>query len=92
MLWENQQQRALSPQHEARWLNLCGFLLRPGFGAQLDDLRSVKIDIQVPDEATTFEPVRSGWLRKDLVARLRKETGLPVEHVIVAKNGAEVPA
>jgi len=39
VLWENQQQRALSPQHEARWLNLCGFLLRPGFGAQLDELR-----------------------------------------------------
>ncbi len=39
VLWENQQQRALSALHEARWLNLCGFLLRPGFGAQLDELR-----------------------------------------------------
>ncbi len=40
---------------------------------------------------STFEPLSSGWLRKDLVERLRKETGLPVEHVIVAKV-AEVPA
>jgi molecular chaperone DnaK (HSP70) len=38
-LWEGQPQRAASPQHEARWLNLSGFLLRPGFGAELDDWR-----------------------------------------------------
>jgi hypothetical protein len=41
---------------------------------------------------STFEPLSSGWLRKDLVERLRKETGLPVEHVTVAKTEAEVPA
>ncbi len=38
-LWEGQSHRARSPQHEARWLNLSGFLLRPGFGAELDDWR-----------------------------------------------------
>ena len=42
-LWETlfaaQAARAASPAHEARWLNLCGFLLRPGFGHQLDDWR-----------------------------------------------------
>ncbi len=38
-LFERQAQRALSQQHEARWLNLCGFLLRPGYGARVDDLR-----------------------------------------------------
>ena len=31
---------------------------------------------------STFQPERSGWLRRDLVERLRKDTGLPVEHVI----------
>ena len=31
--------RGASPEHEARWLNLCGFLLRPGFGQQLDEWR-----------------------------------------------------
>jgi hypothetical protein len=31
---------------------------------------------------STFPGERSGWLRRDLVARLRKDTGLPVEHVI----------
>jgi molecular chaperone DnaK (HSP70) len=31
--------RALSAEVEARWLNLAGFLLRPGAGAELDDWR-----------------------------------------------------
>ena len=38
-VWEGQAQRAGSAPHEARWLNLSGFLLRPGFGAELDDWR-----------------------------------------------------
>jgi molecular chaperone DnaK (HSP70) len=45
--------RRSSPQHEARWLNLVGFSLRPGFGMAADDwrvmetrklLRNVKLD------------------------------------------------
>lgn len=39
VLWEGQAARARSQQHEARWLNLSGFLLRPGFGADTDDFR-----------------------------------------------------
>ena len=35
---------------------------------------------------STFPGERSGWLRRDLVERLRKDTGLPVEHVISANN------
>lgn len=31
---------------------------------------------------STFPGERSGWLRRDLIARLRKETGLPVHHVV----------
>jgi hypothetical protein len=31
--------RKLSPAHELRWLNLCGFCLRPGFGFPGDDFR-----------------------------------------------------
>jgi hypothetical protein len=38
---------------------------------------------------STFAPERSGWMRKDLVERLRKDTGLPVEHVMLEE---EVPA
>ena len=39
---------------------------------------------------STFPGERSGWLRRDLVERLRKDTGLPVDHVVSANN--PVPA
>ncbi len=39
---------------------------------------------------STFPGKRSGWLRRDLVGRLRSESGLPVEHVIVEPAAAEV--
>lgn len=39
VLWQGHDQRGHSAEHEARWLNLSGFLLRPGFGAELDDWR-----------------------------------------------------
>jgi molecular chaperone DnaK (HSP70) len=38
-LHESEPSRALSADVEARWLNLAGFLLRPGVGAPLDDWR-----------------------------------------------------
>jgi hypothetical protein len=39
---------------------------------------------------STFPGERSGWLRRDLVGRLRKDTGLPVEHVVSANNPVTV--
>ncbi|HYD47152.1 MAG TPA: Hsp70 family protein, partial [Terriglobales bacterium] len=39
VLWEGAEGRGISPAHEARWFNLCGHLLRPGFGAELDEFR-----------------------------------------------------
>jgi hypothetical protein len=38
-----------------------------------------------PDEiiVSTYPVTQSGWLRKDLVERIRQESGLPVEHVVV---------
>ncbi len=39
-LFKFKQGRSFSPQHEARWLNLLGFCLRPGFGDPLDDWRT----------------------------------------------------
>jgi hypothetical protein len=35
---------------------------------------------------STFPGPRSGWLRRDLVERLRKDAGVPVDHVV-----ADVP-
>ena len=41
---------------------------------------------------STFPGERSGWLRRDLVGRLRSESGLPVEHVVVEPAVSGVPA
>ena len=40
---------------------------------------------------STFPGERSGWLRRDVVERLRKDAGVPVEHV-VADVAAAVPS
>jgi hypothetical protein len=39
---------------------------------------------------STFPGERSGWLRRDVVERLRKDAGVPVEHVVAALP-AEAP-
>jgi GABA permease len=59
------------------------------FSAAMEAVHDERVDEIV---VSTFEPLSSGWLRKDVVERLRKETGVPVEHVIVPKVEAEVPA
>lgn len=50
------------------------------FSAALEAIHDERVDEII---VSTFEPLRSGWLRKDLVERLRNETKLPVEHVVV---------
>jgi hypothetical protein len=49
------------------------------------------VDDEKVDEIiiSTFPGERSGWLRRDVVERLRKDAGVPVEHV-VASTPAEV--
>jgi molecular chaperone DnaK (HSP70) len=42
-LLEVRKGRALSPQHEARWFNLLGFCLRPGFGDPVDEWRMKEV-------------------------------------------------
>ena len=37
---------------------------------------------------STFAPERSPWMRKNLVQRLHKDTGLPVEHVVLQEKVA----
>jgi hypothetical protein len=50
------------------------------FNAAIEAVNDERVDEII---VSTLEPMRSGWLRRDLVERLRKETGVPVEHVIV---------
>jgi hypothetical protein len=52
------------------------------FEAAMEAIREERVDEII---VSTFAPERSGWLRRDLVERLRNETKLPVEHVVADK-------
>lgn len=52
-------------------------------------LRDERIDELI---VSTFPGERSGWLRRDLLGRLRSDAGVPVEHVESAPAPAEVGA
>jgi hypothetical protein len=54
------------------------------YAAAMQVVRDEHVDELI---VSTFAATKSGWLRRDLVERLRKDTGLPVEHVV-----AEQPA
>jgi hypothetical protein len=41
---------------------------------------------------STFPQQRSGWLRRDLVGRLRSDSGVPVDHIVVDLSAAEARA
>jgi hypothetical protein len=56
------------------------------FSAALEAMREERVDEII---VSTFGPEKSGWLRRDLIDRLRQETSLPVEHVMPK---SEVPA
>jgi len=81
--------RALS-QLRGEGIDVHGQVAHPDpFSAAMEAVHDERVDEIV---VSTFQPERSGWLRRDLIERLRKETGLPVEHVTVAKTETEVPA
>jgi hypothetical protein len=54
------------------------------FTAALEATHDERVDEII---VSTFPSARSGWLRRDLIERLRNETGLPVVHV-VSEGGA----
>jgi hypothetical protein len=55
------------------------------FTAAMHATRDERVDEII---VSTFPGEKSGWLRRDLVERLRRETGLPVDHVIVPQRAA----
>jgi hypothetical protein len=55
------------------------------FSAALEAIDEERVDEII---VSTFGPEKSGWLRRDLVERLRGQTGRPVEHVVAE---SEVP-
>jgi hypothetical protein len=58
------------------------------FTATLDAVREYQ-----PEEiiVSTYPETRSGWLRKDLIERLREATGLPVTHIVNDIEGEGLP-
>jgi hypothetical protein len=86
---ERRLKRALA-QLRGEGIDVHGQVSHPDpFSAAMEAVHDERVDEIV---VSTFEPLKSGWLRGDLVERLKKETGLPVEHVVVERAAAEVPA
>jgi hypothetical protein len=86
---ERRLKRALA-QLRGEGIDVHGQVAHPDpFSAAMEAVHDERVDEIV---VSTFEPLSSGWLRKDVVERLRRETGVPVEHVVVEKSEAEVPA
>ena len=62
-------------------LDVHGQIAHPDpFVATMEAVEDERIDEII---VSTFPGERSGWLRRDLVGRLRAQTGLPVQHVVV---------
>jgi hypothetical protein len=83
---ERRLRRAVS-ELRAAGIDAHGQIAHPDpFTAALEAMREERVDEII---VSTFGPEKSGWLRRDLVDRLRNETHLPVEHVMAT---SEVPA
>jgi hypothetical protein len=58
------------------------------FTATAHAVRDERVDEII---VSTYPNERSGWLRRDLVGRIRSETKLPVDHVVVQPAEAVTP-
>jgi hypothetical protein len=84
---ERRLRRALS-ELRADGIEAHGQIAHPDpFTAAVHATRDERVDEII---VSTFPKQTSGWLRKDLVERLRQETGKPVEHVVVESEPAAV--
>jgi phosphopantetheine adenylyltransferase len=59
------------------------------YTAAMQEIHDESIDEVI---VSTFTGAKSGWLRRDLVSRLRSDAGVPVEHVVVDPASLGVPA
>ncbi len=85
-----QRLRAALSELRAEGVDIHGQIAHPDpFTATMQAIRDERTDEII---VSTFPGARSGWLRRDLVGRLRAESGLPVEHVIVEPAAVEVTA
>ena len=59
------------------------------YTAVMETIHDERVDELI---VSTFPGERSGWLRRDLVGRLRADAGIPIQHVVVEPSQVEVPA
>jgi hypothetical protein len=86
---ERRLRRAIA-QLRADGLDVHGQISHPDpFTATMHAVRDERVDEII---VSTYPNERSGWLRRDLVARVRNETKLPVDHVVVAPEQAAAGA
>ncbi len=80
--------RAALSELRAEGVDIHGQIAHPDpFTAAMQAIRDERTDEII---VSTFPGALSGWLRRDLVGRLRSESGLPVEHVMVEPAAVEV--
>ena len=73
--------RAALSMLRSEGLDVHGQIAHPDpFVATMEAVEDERIDEII---VSTFPGKRSGWLRRDLVGRLRAQTALPVQHVVV---------
>ena len=81
--YEAAERRLLQAVHRLRGegIDVHGQISHPDpYTAVLQTIEDERVDELI---VSTFPGTRSGWLRRDLVERLRNDTKLPVEHVVV---------
>ncbi len=61
---------------------------RDPFAAAVDAIAEFQPDMVI---VSTKPATVSGWLRRDLVERIRHESGLPVEHIVVDLDAEDLP-
>src|SRR4051795_6160769 len=77
---ENRLETTLAQLREVG-IDATGEILGPGpFAATTDAFNTYGADQII---ITTHPDTRSGWMRRDLIDRVRDDTGVPVEHVVV---------
>ena len=78
--------RSALSQLRADGIDAHGQIAHPDpYTAAMQAIHDERIDEVI---VSTFPGERSGWLRRDLVGRLRSDSGVPVEHVIVEAPAA----
>ena len=85
---ERRLRRALS-ELRASGIDAHGQIAHPDpYAAAMHAIEDERVDEII---VSTFEEARSGWLRRDLIERLREDAKLPIEHVVIPAEavGAE---